>query len=297
MRGISPPARTTMYHYRNTLLRINALTRDGILLRANNDDPHVCQLLGHTPPANGIHSLSDTARDAFAALVLKNSHCRSLFFDVFMPAGASCDSVLNFHREGLPVSWSRHSNSNIREVNFQNKATGKSIRCASHVSISAVLYGIRYWARDELRLIDEFWKVTDASSVMFPVHWPKRSTEGVETAGLNTVRFVLSLRTDSEWTLFSIPDLIARCCEARKQPRWVLFNAIDWFLREWPHHTVLIPTSHALATLTAPSPQAEILQLRNYYKSSRGPYISHIRLHKDITIKSTEELNWHVQHT
>lgn len=293
----SPPALTTLYHYRNTLLRLNALQRDGSVLRVNTIDPDVCQLLSQPAPPNGVYSLSDAARGAFSALVLRNIHCRSLFFDLFMPKGTSCISVCSFLRDGLPVNWSRYRSTNKSGVVFESENTGKSLRCATPANISALLYGVRYWARNELRIIDEYCKSTDGSSVMFPVCWPKGSTKDVDSAGLRTVRFLLSLRTSNEWTLFSILDLILRCCVVRKQPRSVLFRAIDWFLQDWPHHTVLIPTSHALATLTAPSPQAEKLQLRNYYKSSKGQIISHIRLHRDISTKSIEDLNCHVQHT
>lgn len=279
----SPPALTTLYHYRNTLLRINALRREGSALRANTIDPDVCQLLSQPAPPNGVYSLSDAARSAFSALVLRNVHCRSLFFDLFMPMGTSCISVSSFHRDGLPVNWTRDRSSNKPGVVFESESTGKSLRCATPANISALLYGVRYWARNELKIIDEYCKSTDGSSVMFPVCWPIGSTNGVDSAGLRTAHFLLSLRTSNEWTLFSIVDLIVRCCVVRKQPRCVLFRAIDWFLQYWPHHTVLIPTSHALATLTAPSPQAEKLQLENYYKSSKGQYISHIRLHRDIS--------------
>lgn len=294
-RGNSPPARTTLYHYRNTLLQLQVLIRDGAVLRVNNNVPEVCQLLNQPAPQNGVYSLSQAARIPFSALVLRNRSCRSLFFDLFMPVGASSDSVVKFQNDGLPVTWSRHRSSNLRVVAFENKTTGNSAQCASRGSISAVLYGLRYWARDELGLIDEYLQSSDGRSVMFPVSWPNRLENHVDASALQTIRFLLSLRTTNQWTLFSIPDLILRCCQTRRQPRCVLFKAIDWLLREWPHHTVVIPTSHAIATMGSTSPQAEILELRRYYKSPGGPYISHIRLHKDITIESREELNSHVR--
>ena len=87
-------------------------------------------------------------------------------------------------------------------------------------------------------------------------------------------------------SLFSISSRIA--VKSRRQPRLVLFRAIEMLLNKWPHHTVLIPTSRALATLTATSPQRENLELRSYYKIPSGPYISHIRIHKDITVEDKE---------
>lgn len=295
-RRSSPPAPTTFYHYRNTLLHLDALKRDGRMLRVNDDDPNVFDLLNQPVPTNGDQSLGDIARDAFAALVLKNEQCRSLFFDLFMPLDASFDSVASFRQNGVPVRWSRERSTHAREVVFQNRTTGRTARCSSPASVAAVLYGVRYWARDELELIDEYSQQGDGSTVMFPVSRPGTSTTEIDSAVVQMVRFILSLRATGEWTRFSVFDLIARCCEAHRQPISVLFGAIDWLLHEWPNHTVLIPTSRALATLTAASPQREALELRRYYKTSSSPYISHIRIHKDVTVKSMELKDHEARH-
>jgi hypothetical protein len=290
----APPAPTTLYHYRNTLLHLRALKRDGRMLRVNENNPNVCELLHQPVPANGDQSLSDAARDSFAALVLDNEQCRSLFFDLFMPSDASFDSVSSFRQKGLPVRWSREHSSHATEIVFQNDATGRIARCSSPISVASILYGVRYWALKELKLIDEYSQGSEGSTIMFPVSRP--SATGIDAAVMQTVRFLLSLRATGEWTRFSVFDLIAHCCEARRQPISVLFGAIDWLLHEWPNHTVLIPTSRALATLTATSPQRETLELRRYYKTSNSPYISHIRIHKDITVKPMEFVDHDAQH-
>ncbi|MXX10350.1 MAG: hypothetical protein F4201_01660 [Nitrospira sp. SB0677_bin_15] len=295
-RRSSPPAPTTFYHYRNTLLHLDALKRDGRMLRVNDDDPNVFKLLNQPVPTNGDQSLSDAARDSFAALVLNNEQCRSLFFDLFMPSDASFDSVASFRQNGVPVRWSRERSTHAREVVFQNNTTGRTARCSSPASVVAILYGVRYWARDELELIDEYCQQADGSAIMFPVSRPGTSTTEIDSAVVQMVRFILSLRATDEWTRFSVFDLIARCCEAHRQPISVLFSAIDWLRHEWPNHIVLIPTSRALATLTAVSPQRQTLELKKYYKTSNSPYISHIRLHKDITIKPMERTNHDVRH-
>lgn len=291
------PAPTTLYHYRNTLLRLRALRRDGRMLRINDADPDVCQLLRQPAPAKADHFLSDSARDRFAALVLKNEQCRSLFFDLFMPLGASSYSVTSFCQNGFPVKWARECSSEGKEIIFQNDTTGRTARCTSPVSVAAILYGVRYWARDELGLIDEYCQQADGDVTMFPVSRPEPSAVGSDCRILRTVRILLSLRDSKEWALFSISDLITRCCETRRQPIAVLFGAIDWLCREWPHHTVLIPTSRALATLTTTSGSREALELRKYYRNSNGPYISHLRIHKDIALEPMELTDHHARHS
>ena len=287
-RASSPPAPTTLYHHRNTLLQLGALERSGRMLRVNVNNPHVCELLRQPAPDSSGQSLCDGAVEAFAALVLTNRQCRSLFFELFMPSDTSPLSVPAFRQKGFPVKWTRHNRPGTTEILFQNDTTGRAAHCTTPASIAAVLYGLRYWARDQLKLIDEYSRRSDDSTIMFPISLSPSTGSGIDSAVLQTVQLILSLRSSGEWTLFAVSELITRCCENGRLPIRVLFRAIDWLLSEWPNHTAPVPTSRALATLTATSAQRDTLALRGFYKASTGPYISHIRLHKDITAIPTE---------
>ena len=280
----SVPSHTTLYHYRNTLIRLLALKQVGPTWRVNCDEPDVCKLLSQPAPALGDCCLDDCAKDSFSALVLKNKQCRVLFFDLFMPVDKDSKSLSAFHQNGLPVAWSRNSSPESKEIVFKNHATGRTRRYGSYVGEQATLFGLRYWARDELQLIDEYCPQAASGAVMFPICRTRSAAMGVDPPEFRTIAFLLSLRNSDEWTLFSVLDLIVLCCENRQKPIKELFKAIDWLVQEWPHHIVLIPTSRALATLTAISEQRQALELRRYYKRSNGPYISHIRIHKDIVL-------------
>lgn len=273
----SVPAPTTLYHYRNTLRHLGALVRDGRRLLANADDPDVRTLLREPAPPNTGRSLGDVARERFATLVMRNRDCRSLFFDLFMPSSGA-DSVSDFRGNGNPVRWHRGGNSGA--VTLRNRISGREQVLESPTSIAAVLYGLRYWARDELMLIDEYCPRADHGAVMFPISFPE--TEASDRAVLDTVDFILSQRKADEWTLFSVPDLVAHAGEVRRQPIRVLFDAITWLRNNWPGHTVLVPTSRSLATITATSRQRENLELRRYYKARNGPYVSHFRVHRAV---------------
>ena len=291
------PKPTTLYHYRTTLLRLNALVREGRKLIANTANPDVGALVREPAPANGERALSDAAREHFAALVLGTEDCRALFFDLFMPSDRSCASVSDFRETGVPVTWLRRRGALGSEVVFENTASGRTTRHASSVNVSSILYGMRYWARDEIGLIDEYSRPADDATIMFPVlHRKSTASEGRQSSAMQAVRFLLDRRTAEEWTLYSISELIIDYCQTRRQPRSSLFGAIDWLRREWPFHTVLIPTSRAMATFAATSPQREDLALRRYYKSPQGPYISHIRVHEDVTCDTTDTTRRHVQH-
>ena len=291
------PKPTTLYHYRTTLVRLNALTRKDRKLTANTANPSVGALLREPAPANGEQTLTDAAKEHFAALVLGIEDCRMLFFDLFMSSGRGCSSVSKFRETGVPVSWIRRRGPLGAEVVFENTASGHTTQHASSVGVSSILYGVRYWARDELGLIDEYSRPADDATIMFPVlHRESTVSERLQSSAMQAVRFLLDRRIAEEWTLYSIYDLIIDYCQAHRQPRSSLFGAIDWLRREWPFHTVLIPTSRAMATFAATSPQREDLALRRYYKSPQGPYISHIRVHEDVTCDTTDTTRRHVHH-
>ena len=275
------PSPTTFYHYRTTLLRLGALSREGRILSPNDQLPHVRALLNHPAPANG-DGLSDTARDDFAALVLDNQDCRSVFFDFFMPGSPAVPSVSVFRREGLPVKWRREGPTKARRVVFLPAGVGRRHPYSLPAQITAVLYGVRYWARDELGLIDEYVGSADGLVTMFPFSRLVPDAICGADGPPPLVRSLLAERGSGEWTLFSVSDLVARHCRDGRQPISALSGAIDWLVQNRRHHTVLIPTSRALATLTATSPMQEDLVLRRYYRRGKGPYISHIRLHAGI---------------
>ena len=290
-RRSSPPSPTTFYHYRNTMIRLGLFVRTDRKLHVNRDHLDVAALL-REPVING--GLTDAARERYSSLVLQNDQCRSLFFDLFMPNGGHDFSVSDFRRNGRPVEWERDESgqTGTRGVIFRKSEPSHVTRCEGHWRINSILYGVRYWARNELKLVDEYCRKAGWTTVMFPLSQPGLSDQDVE----RTTDLVLSARSADEWTVLSVSDLILRCCVKQHKPVKVLFEAIDLLLREWPGHIVLIPTTRSLATLAADSPLKEELALRSYYKSPEGPYISHIRLHQDIPHSLTETEPTHVRH-
>ena len=276
------PSPTTLYHYRNTLIHLRLLNRVGKTLSLNREDPDVLELLKQSELENRGISLSDEARKHFLSLVLRNTNCRSLFFDLFMPNETNLYSVRDFADIGSSVSWYRYKNQHTTTVCFRNKKTGRTVHYSSHSSISAVLYGLRYWARDELSIIDEYSPKGARGNIMFPLSCSLPNVLKSPHVVAQMLFAILRLRSNEDWTVFSVSDLINRCCVERQQPISVLYRAIDWLVKEWPHHTVLIPTSEGLATIGATSTQGQKLELKRYYRMKNSPFISHIRIHKDV---------------
>ena len=277
------PALSTLYHYRNTLLRLRALKRLGRRLKVNLDNPAVRKILSVPVPSKSVHRLDPVAREAFASLVLKNNECRLLFFDLFITLGDQPASADEFRKEGMSVDWwHKRLQGGTTEAVFCSKTTGRLVSCASPGSKNAIMYGLRYWARDELQLIDEYCAPSGSPVTMYPLSESLDSIPSRNSAASDMIEAILSCRTGSDWTEYSVYDLIVQYCEKRRRPRVVLFAVIDWLQKEWPYHVALVPTSPALATLNTTSQFRENLELRRFYRRRGGPYISHIRIHKDV---------------
>ena len=264
------PARTTLYHYRNILLHLRILRRNRYLYTVNTDDPLVVELLNVL--RFGTPALSEDERRLFAELVVRNPDCQKYFFSLFVTDG-EIGSLSHFIDRGRPVAWKTLSCHGGRQVLLKNLESGKQLLLLTKDQFEAILYGVRYWARDELLMIDElFWE--HLGNVMFPIDASRQIRES------ELVQLLLrNLDMQADWTTFSIRDLAYRWCSSLKVPIKKLHEILRATHRKYPEYVVFIPIPQGLATLTAESRAQEEHQLRSYVQDDRGRYISHIRVH------------------
>lgn len=271
-RGTKPSV-TTLYHCRNTLLRLGAVRKEAGLLVANLDSRPVRDLL--LEPATGQGELSDSAREAFAELVIGNEDCRSCFFDYFMSGHGAYD-VEAFRRRGTPATWTRECTETGQPGVLLQSNQGRAKECLSReAEIQSVLYGVRYWARDELGLIDEFGQ-DDGSATMFPI------CRASAASRLKMLCAIAGRAIEGEWITLSVRQLIGDLCLADHYPIASLFDALDVLTRLYADRVVTIPTSRDQATQSARSRLRENLELRGYYRDYQGRFVSHIRIHRSI---------------
>ncbi len=273
-RSRSAPKRTTLYHCRNTLLRIGALRTREKRLTVNIGAALVVALLAQPPPRED--SLTPAACDLFAQLVLSNRHCRRHFFDLFM-RGNKRYAVEGFRTKGQSVTWCIERLNDSRHVSLAGVHGWPSVTLRSSSEVKSILYGVRYWARDQLRLVDEFFR-EGAGVVMYPILAP-----GLESSAREVAQEIIGLIDPSEeWTRISMRELAAHCCEGGRRPLRDLFGGLRRLGSDFPGQVVLVATSRSFAALTARSQQAEELHLRSYFRDPRGRYISHVRLHRSV---------------
>lgn len=280
--GSAPYSATTLFHYRNTLREFGLVRKDGKVLLVDEGSPEVPFLLSAAAAAVGAGRLSGPVKDSYARLVLGNRDCADLFFGLFAPH--EMDPVFLWHswETGVPVRWYRDDTSDGKpEVVLRNTRSGRTLRYDSYRSISAVLYGLRYWARNELGLLDEYGECGGYGTVLFPVA-PALSASQSDNFVFRELLDHCS-PTTGDWALLSVSDLITQLCQDRRRPIQALDHAIERLAQQWPRHIYLVPTSPALATLTSPNRASDELKLRSYYKTPDGPYVSHIRVHRAVT--------------
>ena len=271
------PSPTTLYHYRRALLKLGIVERRGKKLVIAYHDPLVARLVDSLTQES---CLTSEERRAFAALVFRNRDCRKHFFDFFMPDHRHYRPV-EFAATGSPVVWQEASEGHGRRIQFL-RMSGEAIReISTEIEIQAILYGLRYWARDELSLIDEFFR-EDIGNLMFPIWEPGNVPEHrIRDAILSEVS------SEEEWTVLSVRDLVTRWAIQLRVPVKAIFNTVTNLYRAYPGYVALITTPRSLATLTTASWLREDFELRSYPKDEMGRYVSHIRLHRRLRKETT----------
>jgi len=269
------PKKSTLYHCRNTLFRLGAIrcSRRGVFVAS--DHPAVRALLQGPPPTGDV--LSEKARESFGTLVINNQDCHRHFFRLFLP-GTRALSPEQFRTCAQPVVWRALPPTKTgRRVELRSASTQDSIALASPIEVQSILYGVRYWAWEELQLIDEFFE-TGRGSVMYPVR-----LRGPAVGAATVLERLLALpREPGDWTTVSVNDLLRQLGEGDGYRVATVFDGIRTLALQHRGYVVLIPTIPNMAAMSATSRNREALELGGYFKDSHGRIISHVRFHNSL---------------
>jgi len=224
--------------------------------------------------------LSFRARELFAGLVLSNRDCQNWFFRLFVASEESLENSSRFRSDATPVTWSFRRD-DVGRLAVMRGDLERNIVLRSASEIKGILYGIRYWARDELRLIDEFFR-ENRGNVMYPL----REMRNVEPSQL-ALEIANCQRSGAEWATIAVGDVIEILGEGKGHSLEAIFRGIKWLAERYADRIVLIPTSPRMATVTAGSAAREEFELRGYYRDASGRYVSHLRIHRSIAEASS----------
>jgi len=269
------PAKSTLYHCRNTLINLGIVERRKLMLFVASHDPIVKRVLDAPLPEQD--SLSPHAREAFAELVLRNLDCFQHFFRLFVSDDTPI-GLERFRANAKPVEWVQAADGHTtRTIQLRSLARAQTALLDSPVAIRSILYGVRYWARDDLQIIDEFFE-TGRGSVMYAV----RTGASIQDADALMLQ-VLDVPGDpGDWTTVSVNALLRLFCEHKGYQVGTLFGAIRTMIATYPSHIALIPTIPNFAAISATSHNREVFELRGYFTDAHGRLISHIRFHNTL---------------
>lgn len=266
------PSKTTLYHYRNILLHLGVLTRINGLYSINREDPYVLDLISSLQP--GLSELSPEERIAWGEIILRAEDCKKRFFDLFMPGKEY--KLKEFIEQGESISWQTVENPEARLIKLYNiNSPENNIILQTEDDIQAILYGVRYWARNEIKIISEFF-LEDLGGVMYPIDVHDFNKEDQVAVYLHDT---ISAE-NSQWLTFSIRDLLLKLGPRLRLPVDVIHKIIIKLQHNYSEFIVFIPTAESFATITASSKLVEKYQLRGYLQDEKGRFISHIRIHK-----------------
>lgn len=268
-------SKTTVYHYRNTLRHLGILVVVNGRYQVAKEKPFVKDLLGVLQP--GAPALTLHEKESFAQVVVQNRDCRQHFFDFFMPNIARDYNLSTFLDRAQPVAWRRlESGGNRFEELYNIRQPNKRRRISSEDERQAILYGVRYWARNELGFIEEIF-LEGTGGLMFPVYIGGRIPDP------HILKALLgSISPDEEWTHFSLRKTVVEWGPKFRVSLKRLYGTLQWVYQQAAQYVVFIPTSESFATITASSPQTETYQLRGYFQDRKGRYISHMRVHRKL---------------
>jgi hypothetical protein len=269
------PAKSTLYHCRNTLINLGIVERRKLILSVAFGNPIVRRLLDAPLPEKD--SLSPLAREALADLVLRNPDCFRHFFHLFVSGNAPV-SLERFRATAKPVVWVQATDSHTtRTIQLRSVAREQTALLDSPVAIRSILYGVRYWARDDLQIIDEFFE-TGRGSVMYPV----RTNASLQDAGALMCQILDLPAATGDWTTVSVNAMLRLFCEQQGYQVSTLFDAIRIMIATYPAHVALIPTIPNFAAISATSHNRETFELQGYFTDAHGRLISHIRFHNTL---------------
>ena len=275
--GGPKPGATTLYRYRSTFHHLGLMSRQARSWRVELGDPLVHALVALCPGEGA--SLVAQARVPFAEVVLRHPDCRALLFDLIVSDACGALDFNTFCTRSAPVSWRHVRSGEHQRLEVWNRRTGYRRYYEDKQAVLSLLYGLRYWVRDELGVVDEYAELGENAATMFVVHPLPAGERAWEARVLDVVRFVLGVRSGAQWTTIEVAELIRRYCVERRQARRVLFAGLDWLCRHRAGSVALVPTPVAVATLSASSASREHLELGRYYRDARGRLIGDVRIH------------------
>ncbi len=269
-RGISgkPFSLTTIYHYRKILEHLQMVT---VKERRyfTNDFKGLDILLNKQKDSK---ELDENEREVLADIIVRNIDCQTYFLNVFSIKSKSFSAAEDFRQNAsfIVVETPTHGS-----MNLTNPLTGASVSLNKNTDMQAIFWGVRLWALG-LGLTDEIFTYIEGRRIFPLLHKESMLASDILMTLFKELEFTQS------WETYSIPELTKSLASRLRISTKEFHNALRELISKYPQYVDFIPTSTGFISMKASFVRRDPAFLKGYLKDSKGRYISHIRLNKEI---------------
>lgn len=272
-----PRAPTSRYHHRRTLEKLGMVVKRGGRYAPNLDEDEYAYLMS----CGGQESLTMEQCKMFGNRVIRSEGCRNVLWKTFAPSERA-NSLEEFIRVGgpvaiqlvqRPISGSR-SESGIKVYAYKSTDTQRSHW--GYKAVQAIHFGMRAWGVSQLFFLDQLFMVGEGY-ILIPVDaYQKLDRRYVSHAIFESLEF------NSDWATVRVSDTLIAVADRLKFPLpEIRATLLDW-IAFFPGHVVPITVSHRMI-FSGQRAQLHSLIREGYLTLDSGEYVSHIRVHKDVS--------------
>lgn len=301
-RNGQPLGPTSHYHHRRTLERL------GLLVKLNGRyelDEQLSETHALTTNVNLGSELTDSEKEAFSNVVLRNEDCRKAFIETFLMPNTPIHTVQDFMSCARPIEMSvgqrqtkgRHS-SNQDDIEYLDAGEERpfvAIRPAGLLewvtysgenAVQAIHFGIKAWCVDQLNFLDVMYR-TDAVYTVYP-----KQIGACEASNELALTMLNSLSFDGDWSTVRVGDFAMKIGIKNRVSIEHAKTVLKAWLDKFPDLVAGIPTNEQFVTGGLTHKQRTMV-LKGFLSAGDGRLLSHIRVHRDLLDRMEQEERRH----
>ncbi len=279
---------STHYHHRNALEHLGLMKRVDHRYSVDTNLKETLSLIGDK---NIGQLLTESDKEAFASVVLRNQDCRKVFFNHFLPPDSVCRGTGDLVRFGHPIEMRITKEQTIlngkttqsRQVRIRGKGASEWVVIPGTPAVQAIHYGLRVWGVGQLGFLDELYH-SNGIYTIYPIHLARTDDD----AQLVTM-MVQDLLFDDDWTVVRVQDFALRIGIQHHAPFRQPIDILNVWMNKHRDIIAPIPTNERFITAGLSKTERE-LALKGFLRESTGTYVSHLRIHRSLVDKVLAEV-------
>jgi hypothetical protein len=270
-----PLGPSSRYHYRRILEKLAMVKRVNGRYIATLDPSENASLSVHLDHPE----LDDDQRYVFGNRVILNKDCYDAFWRVFSPEKRP-DSLHEFIKLGGPIvlvlnGTNSDATSEHRLTLRHPLRPDSPVVHQGYKAVEAIHFGMRAWGVDQLRFLDELYRVGEGYQV-FPREIQSRiGLKVIERALVGSIEF------HGDWAMPRISDLLLSVASEMKVALLEVRMVLEEWVRHYPGYVTPVATSDRMI-LAGQSAQMKRLILTGFLTLPSGEHVSHLQVHRGL---------------